>query len=145
MRVKQLVMCVPFLFSGHVLADEGEHCPNPSVIKEFTAGTYKAPTTSGSGEWYGVSQSGRGPVGEFDVAIFRPHEEVEGGAVVGEILRCGYRLQGGGALDMKFKNEGTLVRIGTNGPWAEWYNQYYCDNKEERACLFKEIVRPTRR
>jgi hypothetical protein len=145
MKFKQLVMCVSILMSGHAWANVTEHCPSPSDIKELSAGIYKAPTASGDGEWYGVSQNGRGSVGEFDVAIFKPHKDVEGSTAVGEILRCGYTLQGGGALDMKFKREGTIVSIDIGGPWEEWYAQYYCDNKTARACAFKEIVRVTKR
>ncbi|CAI8770407.1 DUF3757 domain-containing protein [Pseudomonas sp. IT-P291] len=142
MRVKQLLMCVSFLVSGPALANVTEYCPSPSDIKELTAGAYKAPAASGEGEWYGVSQTGRGPVGEFEVAIFAPRKEAEAGMIVGEILRCGYMLQNGGSLDMRYKREGTIVSIDTNkGPWSEWMTRYYCDSKEARACGFKEIVR----
>jgi hypothetical protein len=145
MKVKQLLMCVSFLVSGQALANVTEYCPSPSDIKELAAGTYKAPTASGGGEWYGVSQTGRGPVGEFELAIFAPRMAAEGDSVAGEILRCGYKLQHGGELDMRYKREGTIVSIDTNGPWEEWRGQYYCDSREARACAFKEIVRATKR
>ncbi|WP_057396733.1 DUF3757 domain-containing protein [Pseudomonas fluorescens] len=145
MKVKQLLMCVSFLVSGQALANVTEYCPSPSDIKELAAGTYKAPTASGGGEWYGVSQTGRGPAGEFELAIFAPRMAAEGGTVAGEILRCGYKLQQGGELDMRYKREGTIVSIDTNGPWEEWHGQYYCDSREARACAFKEIVRATKR
>ncbi|MDF9774953.1 DUF3757 domain-containing protein [Pseudomonas baetica] len=141
MKVKQLLMCVSFLVSGQALANVTEYCPSPADIKEFAAGAYKAPTASGEGEWYGVSQTGRGLVGEFEVAIFAPRKEAEGSTVVGEILRCGYKLKNGGDLDMRYKREGTMVSIDTEGQWSEWLTRYYCDSKKARACEFKEIVR----
>ncbi|MBV7553736.1 DUF3757 domain-containing protein [Pseudomonas sp. PDM28] len=145
MKVKQLLMCVSFLVSGQALANVTEYCPSPADIKELAAGAYKAPTASGSGEWYGVSQTGRGPVGEFELAIFAPRIAADISTVAGEILRCGYMLQNGGELDMRYKREGTVVSIDTNGPWEEWFGQYYCDSKEVRACAFKEVVRTTKR
>jgi hypothetical protein len=145
MKVKQLLMCVSFLVSGQALAIVTEYCPSPSDIKEFATGSYRASTASGKGEWYGVSQTGRGPVGEFEVAIFAPRKEAEAGTIVGEILRCGYILKNGGDLDMRYKREGTMVSIDTEGPWSEWLTRYYCDSKEARACEFKEIVRSAKR
>ncbi|WP_223532210.1 DUF3757 domain-containing protein [Pseudomonas sp. GL-RE-20] len=144
MKVKQLLMCVSFLVSGQALANVTEYCPSPSDIKEFAPGSYKAPTASGEGEWYGVSQTGRGLVGEFELAIFVPRVAAEGGTVAGEILRCGYKLQNGGDLDMRYKREGTIVSIDTSGPWEQWYGQYHCYSKEARACAFTENVRTKR-
>ncbi|PMZ86052.1 MULTISPECIES: DUF3757 domain-containing protein [unclassified Pseudomonas] len=144
MKVKQLLMCVSFLVSGQALANVTEYCPSPSDIKELAAGIYKAPTASGDGEWYGVSQAGRGPIGEFELAIFAPRVAAERGIVAGEILRCGYKLQNGGDLDMRYKREGTIVSIDTSGPWEQWYGQYYCESKEARACAFTENVRTKR-
>ena len=144
MKLKQLVMCISILLSGHAWAEVTEYCPSPSDIKEFTAGSYKAPTASGDGEWYGVSQTGRGLVGEFELAIFAPRVATEGGTVAGEILRCGYKLQNGGELDMRYKREGTVVSIDTSGPWEQWYGQYQCYSKEARACAFIENVRTKR-
>ncbi|PYY66728.1 hypothetical protein CRX42_30800 [Pseudomonas jessenii] len=141
MKVKQLLMCVSFLVSGQALANVTEYCPGPTDIKEMAAGVYKAPTAGGDGEWYGVTQTGRGPVADFEMAIFVPRVAAGGATVAGEILRCGYKLQHGGELDMRFKREGTIVSIDTGGPWEEWYGQYYCDSKEARACAFKENVR----
>lgn len=145
MKVKQLLMCVSFLVSGQALANVTEYCPGPADIKEFAPSSYKASTASGEGEWYGVSQTGSGPVGEFEVAIFAPRKEAEDGTIVGEILRCGYMLQNGGDLDMRYKREGTMVSIDTEGAWSEWLTRYYCDSKEARACEFKEIVRSAKR
>lgn len=145
MKLKQLVMCISILLSGHAWAEVTEYCPSPSDIRELAPGIYKAPTASGDGEWYGVSQGGQGPVGEFELAIFMPHKDVEEGSVIGEVQRCGYRLQKGGAVDMKFKREGTVASIDTGGSWEEWNSRYYCDNKEVRGCTFKEIVRPAKR
>jgi hypothetical protein len=54
-------------------------------------------------------------------------------------------LKNGGELDMRYKREGTVVSIDTNGPWEEWLGRYYCDSKEARACAFKENVRVTKR
>ncbi|MNL10320.1 hypothetical protein PS726_03209 [Pseudomonas fluorescens] len=142
MRLKQFVMCIPFLLSGHALADVREHCPVPSDIKEYPAGTYKAPTVSGGGEWYGVSQSGQGPVGKFELAIFKQHDVEED--LIGEILRCGYKLQSGGSLDLRFKNQGTLVRLDKSSPWEKWYSQYHCYDQGDRACSFEELVIPAK-
>ncbi|WP_085724129.1 DUF3757 domain-containing protein [Pseudomonas sp. R37(2017)] len=141
MKVKQLLLCVSFLVSGQALANVTEYCPSPADIKELANGAYKAPTASGGGDWYGVSQSGRGPVGEFELAIFAPRLTAEGGTVAGEILRCGYKLKNGGELDMRYKREGTIVSIDANGSWEQWHAQYYCESKEARACAFTEIVR----
>lgn len=145
MKLKQLVMCVSILLSGHAWANVTEYCPSSSDIKEVAPGVYKAPTASNDGEWYGVSQTGQGPVGEFELAIFMPHKDVEGGTAIGEVLRCGYLLQKGGAVDMKFKREGVVASIDTSGPWEEWNSRYYCDSKEVRGCAFKEIVRAAKR
>ena len=78
MKVKQLLVCVSFLVSGQALANVTEYCPSPADIKELTAGVFKAQTASGDGEWYGVSQTGRGPVGEFELAIFAPRITARG-------------------------------------------------------------------
>jgi hypothetical protein len=145
MRVKELLMCISVLVSGQALANVTEYCPSPADIKEFGVGTYIAPTASGDGQWYGVSQTGRGLVGEFELAIFAPRVAAQGGTVAGEIQRCGYTLKNGGNLDMKYKREGTVVSIDTRGPWEEWLGQYYCDSKEARACAFKENVRTNSR
>ncbi|WP_224791482.1 DUF3757 domain-containing protein [Pseudomonas fluorescens] len=145
MRVKQLLMCVSLLVSGQALANVTEYCPGPADIKEFGVGTYIAPTASGDGQWYGVSQTGRGPVADFELAIFVPRVAAGGATVAGEILRCGYKLQNGGNLDMRYKREGTIVSIDTGGTWEEWYGQYYCDSKVSRACAFKENVRTNSR
>jgi hypothetical protein len=145
MNLKKLLLCAPLLLSSHAWASVTEYCPSPSDIQELAAGVYKAPTAGGNGEWYGVSQNGKGPVGEFDVAIFKPHGNVEGNTATGEILRCSYSLQSGGVVDMKFKREGTVATIEVKEPWQEWYSQYYCESKEARACQFKEIVRTAQR
>ncbi|WP_223459891.1 MULTISPECIES: DUF3757 domain-containing protein [unclassified Pseudomonas] len=149
MKFKQLVMCISILSSGHAWANVTEYCPNPSDIKEEAPGVYIASIVSGDGEWYGVSQKGRGPVGEFDVAVFKSHTDVEGSTVIGEILRCGYLLQKGDAVDMRFqgkeKEKETLVSIDIKDPWTQWYSQYYCESKEPRACKFNELIRPAKR
>lgn len=145
MKLKQLVLGVAVMLSGQAWANVTEYCPSPSDIKEAAPGVYKAPTASGDGEWYGVSQTGQGPVGEFELAIFAPHKDVEGETAIGEVLRCGYKLQKGGAVDMHFKREGVVASIETNGPWEEWNSRYYCDNKEVRGCAFKEVVRASKR
>ncbi|MBH8612038.1 DUF3757 domain-containing protein [Pseudomonas mohnii] len=144
MKLKQLVMCVSILLSGQAWANVTEYCPSPADIRELNPGVYNAPTADGNGEWYGVSQGGQGPVGEFEEAIFVPHKDVEGSTVIGEVQRCGYRLQKGGAVDMRFKREGTVASIDVGGAWEEWNSRYYCTNKEVRGCAFKEIVRPAK-
>lgn len=142
MAIKNVALLMCFLFSANAWAGTVEHCPKIADIKEVGVGTYMAPTVSGKGDWYGVSQTGRGAVGGFEEAIFKARGEANKGVVVGELLHCGYALRDGGKLDMRFKQEGTVVSIKAGKGWEQWYGQYYCDDKTEGACTFKELQRP---
>ncbi|SEM32556.1 Protein of unknown function [Pseudomonas sp. ok272] len=142
MAIKKVVLLFCVLLSANAWAGPMEHCPKIADIKEVGVGTYTAPTVGGTGDWYGTSQTGRGAVGRFEEAIFKAHGEPKKGAVVGELLHCGYALRDGGKLDMRFKQEGTVVSIKAGKVWEQWYNQYYCEDKAEGACTFKELVRP---
>lgn len=144
MAIKKIALLIPLLLSANAWAGAMEHCPKISDIKEVGTGTYTAPTVSGKGEWYGIAQAGRGPVGGFEEAIFKAHGEPKKNVVVGELLHCGYALRDGGKLDMRFKREGTVVSINTGKGWEQWYNQYYCDDKTEGACTFRELVRASK-
>ena len=143
MYIKQIALLIPFLMSANAWAGTVEYCPKVADIKEVgTTGSYVAATVSGQGEWNGTSQVGRGPVGGFDEAIFKAHGDAVEGVVIGEILHCGYSLRDGGKLDMRFKREGTVVSIQAGGAWEPYYSQYYCEDKAEGACTFKELPRP---
>jgi hypothetical protein len=145
MFIKQISLLIPLLMSANAWAGTMEHCPKVADIKEVgSTGSYTAATLSGEGEWNGTSQTGRGPVGGFDEAIFKARGEVVEGVVVGELLRCGYSLRDGGKLDMRFKREGTVVSIQAGGVWEPWYDQYHCEDKADGACTFKELSRPSK-
>ncbi|POA20448.1 hypothetical protein C1886_08580 [Pseudomonas sp. FW300-N1A1] len=144
MAIKKVALLIPFLISANAWAGTMEHCPKIADIKEVATASYIAPTVSGKGQWYGTSQSGRGLVGGFEEAIFKAHGDAVEGAVVGELLHCGYALRDGGKLDLRFKQEGTVVSIQSGGVWEQWYSQYYCEDKTEGACIFKELKRPSK-
>ncbi|MGO4000286.1 DUF3757 domain-containing protein [Pseudomonas fluorescens] len=144
MAIKKLALLIPFLLSSTAWAGVIEHCPKVADIKEVGTASYTAPTVSGEGQWHGTSQGAGGPVVGFDEAIFKAHGEPAEGEVVGELLHCGYSLRDGGKLDMRFKQEGTVIKIKSDGAWEQWYSQYYCEDKTDGGCAFKELKRPTK-